>query len=310
MAFSDSHDNSYVAELIQIGQERTPFLTIMGDISGGGQSTDSFQFPMTSPWELGSGVQPSITETESVAGQTATRFDRTQNYNTCEIHQFAVQTSYKRKSTMGQLTGINLANRRANVQDETAFQIMAHLKQMSKNVEYSMLNGTRVYATDNTTAATMGGITSFVPAANTVDASTADISKALVDQLVRQMADEGSAFNTPILFCSMLQKQRISEIYGYVPEHRNVGGLNIQYLETDAVSFGIVWCPQLVASTILLADMAQCSPVFCPVPGKGHLFYEEKTQAGASEGGMLYGQIGLSVGDVTDHGKIINVSTS
>ncbi|MEA1928238.1 MAG: DUF5309 family protein, partial [Candidatus Auribacterota bacterium] len=190
------------------------------------------------------------------------------------------------------------------------FQIMAHLKQIAKDVEYSMLNGTRAYGTNITTAAKMGGITEFCPVANTVDASSADISKTLINTLLRQMADNGAEFNTPVMLCSMLQRQRISEIYGFVPESRNVGGLNIMYLESEACEFGIVWCPQLASSTILLADIAQCAPVFCPVPGKGHLFYEAKEKTGASEGGQIYGQIGLNVGNVENHGKITNVSTS
>ena len=63
-------------------------------------------------------------------------------------------------------------------------------------------------------------------------------------------------------------------------------------------------------STLLIADLSVCKPVFLPVPGKGVLFYEELSRTGASEKGHLYGQIGLDYGPEEYHGTITGLTTS
>ncbi len=315
VSYVNSEAASYTAELMQIGKTETPFLSMIGGLNGG-QRTNSFIYPMVSTYDVGDADnQTGITENDSVDGIAATSTDRLQTQNTCEIHQYSVRTSYKREATLGQLTaladsGDGLANVSSNVSSELDFQIMIKLKKMALDIEWSMLNGTYHASTGVADAAKMGGITSFVPGGNTVDASNADISKALIDTLMRQMADAGSKPTTPVLFCSMLQKQRLSEIYGFVPESRTVGGMDIQMIQTDFLNLGIVWCPQLIASTLLIADVAECQPVFNVVPGKPSIFYEEKAQSGASTGGMLYGMVGLNIGSAERHGKITNLSTS
>lgn len=310
MAYEDSWAYpNYVGELLQIGQKATPFLNMIGGISNGGQISESFEFPMVQSWELGTGEQPAITETDSVAGVTETHFDRAQTKNTCQIFQKAINISYKKQSTMGNLSGLNLAGATNPVTSELDFQIMANLKQIAKNVDFTFLNGTQVFSSSATVAAKTGGISTLIPTENKVNAASADITRDMINAMLRQMADNGAAFDTPVLLCSMLQKQRISEIYGYAPADRNIGGVNINMIESDAGEFGIVWTPQLTASVVVLADIAFCSPVFCPVPGKGILFYEDKVKAGASEGGQIYGQIGLNIGDINNHGMIYGLTT-
>jgi len=314
--YVSSEAASYTAELMQIGKTETPFLSMIGGLNGG-QRTNSFIFPMVSTFNVGSASeQVGISENDSVDGVAATSVTRSQTQNTCEIHLEAIRTSYKREATLGQLSpladsGDGLANVSNNISSELDFQLMVKLKKLALSIEWSMLNGTYHASTGEGDAAKMGGITSFVPGANTVDASNADISKALIDTLMRQMADAGSQPTIPVLFCSMLQKQRISEIYGYVPESRNVGGMDIQVIQNEFMhNLGIVWCPQLVASTILIADVAECHPVFNVVPGRPSVFYESKPQVGASTGGMLYAQPSINIGSAERHGKITNLSTS
>ena len=312
VAYVNSEVASYTAELMQIGKTSTPFLSMIG---GSVQKTDSFIFPMVSTYDVGAAdEQTGISENESVDGVAATETTRAQNQNTCEIHQYAVRTSYKREATLGQLTaltdsGDGQANVSNNVSKELDFQIMVKLKKMALDMEWSWLNGTYHSSSGVGDAAKTGGITSF--AGNEVAAGSANISKALIDQLMRTMADAGSQPTNPVLFCSMLQKQRISEIYGYVPESRTVGGMNIQMIQNEYLTdLGIVWCPQLLASTILVADIAECHPVFNVVPGKPSLFYEEKSQAGASTGGMLFCMAGVNIGSAERHGIITGLSTS
>ena len=311
MAYEDSWAYpNYVGELFQIGQKKTPFLNMIGGLSNGGQISESFEFPMIQSWALDAGAQPAITEAASVTGQTETAYARAQTKNTVQIFQEAINISYKKQSTMGNLSGLNLAGGTNPVATEKDFQIMAHLKQIAKDVDYTFLNGVQQFSTGAAVAAKTGGIASLVPAANTVAAGAAAITKTMIDTVLRKMADNGAAFNTPVILCSMFQKQSISTLYAVAPTDRNIGGVNITMLETDATELGIVWCPQILASSLVIADIAYCSPVFCPVPGKGVLFYEDKPKVGASEGGQIYGQIGLNVGDVNNHGLISGLTTS
>jgi hypothetical protein len=152
----------------------------------------------------------------------------------------------------------------------------------------------------------------IVTAATTskVNASSATLTKALFDQLLRTMAAAGAQFINPVVFCNAFQKQKLSDIYGYAPQDRNVGGVNIKQLETDFAMLGVVWAPQMVTSVLLIADLAFCSPVFLPVPNKGVLFYEELARTGASELGQIYGQIGLDYGPEEMHGQLYGLATS
>jgi len=85
--------------------------------------------------------------------------------------------------------------------------------------------------------------------------------------------------------------------------------VNISQIETDFAMLGVVWAPQMPTDTLLIAEMSVCSPVFCPVPGKGLLFYEELSRSGAAEKGHIYGQMGLDYGPEEYHGKITSITS-
>ena len=306
---------NYTGELYLIGANKTPFLNMIGGLSGGGVRTvGDFQFPLAQPWSLEAASQPNISETASLTAPTALTYVRSQDVNTCQIWQRRVSVSYSKQSVGGQVTAdattglIDIGDDQP-VQNEKDFQINAHMRQIAVDVDYTFLNGAYVQATAaNVAARTRGIITGATT--NTVDAGAATLDKALIDQLLRTMAGNGSEFLNPVIFCGAFQKQRISSIYGYAPEDRNVGGVNIKQIETDFAILGITWAPNVPAATLLIGDVAFCSPVFLPVPEKGVLFYEELSKTGASEDGQIYGQIGLDYGPEEMHGTITNLATS
>ena len=178
------------------------------------------------------------------------------------------------------------------VSNELDFQIQGNLRQVAVDAEHSFLQGVYQQATSASVAAQTRGIIAATTT-NAVAAGSATLSKSLIDELLRTMAASGSIFVNPVIFVNAFQKQKISDIYGYAPESRNVGGVNIQQIETDFAQIGITWAPQMPTGTLLIAEMSVCAPVFCPVPGKGLLFYEELSKTGAAEKGQIYGQMGL-----------------
>lgn len=305
---------NYTGELYMIGANQTPFLNMVGGLQGGNIRTISdFQFALAQPWALEAASQPAITETASLTAPTPWTYVRTQDVNTVQIFQRQVSVSYAKQSVTGQITAdatTKLAELGVQpVQNELDFQIMAHMRQLALNIDFTFLNGIYQQVTSSAVAAKTRGIITAC-STNTVNASSADLSKALIDQLLRTMASNGAEFVNPVIFCNALQKQRLSDIYGYAPQDRNVGGYNIKQIETDFAILGIVWAPNVPAATLLVSDLAFCAPVFLPVPDKGVLFYEELSRVGASEKGQVYGQIGIDYGPEEYHGTITGLSTS
>jgi hypothetical protein len=221
--------------------------------------------------------------------------------------------SYAKQSVIGQITADGTTGKADQglqpVQNERDFQIQAAMRQIALDVEYTFLNGTYQQATSAAVAAkTRGVVTACTTSA--VNASSAALSRPLMDQLLRTMAAAGAEFLNPVILCNAFQKQKISEIYGYAPQDRNIGGFNIKQIETDFAILGVMWAPQMTTSVLAVIDLAFCNPVFLPVPEKGVLFYEELSRTGASEKGQIYGQIGLDYGPEEMHGKLTALATS
>jgi len=300
---------NYVGELFLIGANQTPFLNMVGGLQGvRAKSARSFKFPLAQPWALESASQPDITETESLTAPTPTTYVRTQDDNTVQIYQEQVSVSYAKQSVIGEISGLSIQGNQP-VTNERDFQISANLRQISLDADYTFLNGAYQAASNaGVEAKTRGIITAATT--NTIAASAAQLTKALIDELLRTMAGNGSQFVDCIVFCNAYQKQKLTNIYGYAPESRNVGGLNIKQIETDFAMLGIVYAPNVPAATLLIADLSVCFPVFLPVPEKGVLFYEELSRTGASEKGQIYGQVGLDYGPEEYHGTITGLATS
>jgi hypothetical protein len=306
---------NYTGELFPIGANQTPFLNLIGGLQEGMVRTVAhFEFPLAQPWALESAAQPAVTETASLTAPNPWTYVRGQDTNTVQIFHRAVTVSYAKQSVMGAVvadatTGLVDIYDQQPIANERDFQITAHMRQIAVNVDYTFLNGAYQQATDSATAAKSRGIITAA-VTNTVNAGSAQLDRALVNQLIRTMAATGAEFINPVIFCNAYQKQRLTEVYGYAPEDRNIGGMNIKQIETDFAILGVVWAPNVPASTLLIADLAFCHPVFLPVPEKGVLFYEELSKTGAAEKGQIYGQIGLDYGPEEYHGTITSLATS
>ena len=305
---------NYTGELYLIGANQTPFLNMIGGLQGGGiRTVADFQFPLAQPWALEPVGQPAVSEDTSVTAPNPWTYVRDQDVNTVQIFHRAVTVSYAKQSVVGQvvadattnlidITGIQ------PVQNEKDFQISAHMRQIAVNVDFTFLNGQYAQATSSSVAAKSRGIITAIN--SNVGASGATLDKPLMDELLRLMATNGAEFANVVIFCNAFQKQKLSDIYGYAPQDRNVGGYNINQIETDFAVLGVVWAPNVPVGTLLIADLSVCAPVFLPVPEKGVLFYEELSKAGAAEKGQIYGQIGLDYGPEEYHGSITNLATS
>jgi len=285
---------------------------MMGGLQGGRVITvSSPEFPVAQTWDLDSASQASVSETASQTAATPSTFARAQDLNATQVFRQTVTVTYIRQASGGYMASAAtpMASGDNPVNSELDFQIMANMAQVSRNAEYTFLNGAYQRATSASVAGKTRGIITAC-STNTVAAGSVTLSKSLIDQLLRTMAGNGSVFADPVIFCNAFQKQKVSDIYGYAPQDRNIGGVNIKQIETDFAMLGIVYAPQVPAATLLIADMSVVRPVFQPVPQKGLLFYEPLAKNGAVEKGEIFGLMGLAYGPEEYHGTITGLATS
>jgi hypothetical protein len=306
MAYTDREDLNLLGVLYRIGQYSTPFLSSIGGM-GNGKISKSFNFPLSQYYSLSAASQAVVSEATAAAATTATTITRSQVYNVCQIMKRQVGVSFAKQSTTGEFSGVQVIGEQP-VQDELAFQKEAQLAQLAIDIEYSFLQGTYVASNDASTAQSTRGIIEAI-VTNSVAAGTTDLSKTHIDNLLRTMVGNGAPLNQPVLFCNGFQKQMISDIYALAPMDRNYGGVNIKTIETDFAVVGVVYAPQMPTNTVLIADLAYCSPVYCPYDGQLITFQEVAVTA-AQKGGFFYTQVGLDYANEKFHGIISGLTTS
>lgn len=305
MAYTDREDLNYIGVLYEIGANQTPFLNAIGGLNSG-KTAKSFLFPVAQPYNLSAASQPAITEAVSVSSNTATTVTRGQDINTVQIWQYTVEVSKAKQSTTGEIGGISVLGDQP-VKDEFDFQKMAQFRQFAVDLDYTFLNGEYQASTSSLPAKTKGMINAIT--SNTVDADGAAVSKALVDSVLAKMALKGAPFENVVMVMSAFQKQGISKIYGYAPEDRNVGGVNIKQIETDFGLVGVMFDPHVATDDIIFAEMTVCSPMYVPTDGK-LIVFEDLAKVAASRKGQWYAQVGLDFGPEEYHGSLTNLSVA
>lgn len=310
MAMASTYDlPNYVGELFHLTDKETPLLAMAGGLTGG-RLADAKQFTWQTK-DLPAAAQPSILEGAVPASAHRVRAEVS---NVVQIFQYGVDLSYTKLGAVGQL-GTPTATATAvlgvqPVQNELSEQLALRIEQAARDVNFTFHQGVFQLPTDNTTALRSRGLLTAITT-NVVDAGTAaPLTDALIDSLLLTMWGNQAPFRNPVMFTgSLLHKQEVSGIYGYAPQDRSVGGVNIEVIETDAARLGIVVDRQCLASVLAIYDMSVVVPRFLPVPGKGVFFTEPMAKTKASEEVQLYGQIGLEYGPQTWHGKITDLAT-
>ena len=303
---------NYAGELFTADPTQTPFLSMIGGLTGGKQ-TDNYEFPTAVLFDYPAAAQPEISETASATAPAASAIARSQESNVVQIHQEVIDLTYAKLSNGGRMSGINTAGQNPNPSDEKAWQIQQKLIKIARDVEYSFLRGSYQKATSAAVANKTRGMLELAATVNTIDGASGAITTAMIKELMLEMANNGAYFNNMVLFAGAKQKQKITSLYenqlGYNKgAERNVGGMNITEIETDFCKLGIVWDRFMPDDSILIADMAHIAPVFQAVPGKGVLFEEELAKVGASDRIQLYAQIGLAHGPAFLHGSITGLA--
>jgi hypothetical protein len=299
---------NYAGDLFTADAINTPILTAIGGLTGGVQ-TDNFEFSTDSQYSMPAAGQPGITETASLTAPAATGFVRSQNTNVTQIFQEKVSISYEKLSNGGRLSGLNTAGQKNNVPNEKDFQIARALEKIARDMEYTIINGTYQKSTAANVANKTRGLLELCAGANNVNNVTAAaLTKQMINALLKLMFDNGAIFSNTIFWTNSTQKQIITSLFSIAPADRNVGGTNIQQIETDFGNIGISLNRFMPQGSLLATEISVMAPVFQPVPGKGNFFYEELAKVGASEDGQIFGHFGLDHGPAFMHGSITGLT--
>lgn len=294
---------NYVGDLWTADQVGAPLLSMIGGMTGG-METENFEFATDSQYAHEALGQKSITETASLTAPAAISYVRDQSKNVTQIFHEKVSISYVKMSNRRRLSGINTAGVQTEI-SEKDFQIACALESIARQIEWHFINGTYNLAGNAGQANQTRGLLELCAGKNTVAAGDVYNSKALMDQLLLEMFTNGAVFKNMLLLTGGFQKTRLSNIYGYAPQDRNIGGVNLKQIETDYGNIAVANPHKFMPATaLLLIDLSALAPVSQPVPGKGNFFYEELSKSGAAEEGQIFGQMGLDHGPAFLHGSL------
>lgn len=312
---------NYVGELFSTSPEDTPFLSAIGGLTGG-REVNSVVFTWSS-YDL---RQASATRQrlEGADAPTAEERVRVQGSNVLEIHQEQVSVSYTKQAATNQFTvagawpawnSIPQVNGMNAVTDELGWQLEQSFKQVARDVEMAFINGTYLLPPDNGQARRTRGIVSAITT-NAIDLAGAVLTADDVLDLMQRVWDNGGIqeSETRTLLVGSWVKRQLSTLFitdkNYREMTRDVGGVNLQTIETDFGRTNIMLDRYVPAETLLCVSLEECTPVFLNIPGKGHFFAEPLAKTGSAEKVQLYGEIGLDYGNQLKHGKLTGLSTA
>lgn len=302
---------NYSGMLFNRGNTRVPLSSAIGSRA---KTTNHVEFVTGQEYTAGGdGAQPAISETASLTAPDASVVTREQKTNVTQIFQESVGISYAKQSNMGTLSGLNVASQQANPINELDFQVAAKLQKVSRDIEYTFINGVYAKATSdatvNKTRGLVAAVTSNVTAMKSKPLGLWDIADMLKKVYESNAPTAGLCLWCDAVTMFQVNADAVQNGLTVVPAAREVNGIALSSVVTP---LGVVYLylgECLPGGTALLLDLDVLAPVYQPVPGKGNFFLEPLAKTGAGEKYQLFGQIGLDHGPEWYHGKFTGIST-
>lgn len=304
---------NYTGELFEATPANTPFLSAIGGLTGG----KSVASPVFS-WQ-GYDLRDANAENQKKEGADVDAYTEQKRFNVenvTEIHQEAISISYSRLGA-NRMRTVDSGEKMVQIgstsvpASELAFQIDVALKNIARDVEKGFLNNTMVKPSDNSTARRSGGLLGVIKTNKVTTEKTAKtITEDDVLDLIQKVWDNGGMreSETATLIVNSTLKRALTCIFlkeaNRVESSRNVGGVNLQTIETDFGKLNIMLNSYVSKTDLIVCSLEQCAPAFLEVPGKGHFFVEPLAKTGSAEKVQLYGEIGLEYGNEKAHGVL------
>lgn len=302
---------NYSGMLFNKGNTRTPLSTLIG---GKAKNTNSVEFVVGQSYQTGGGSQPAISEDASLTAPDASVVTRSQQSNVTQIFQESVGISYAKQSNMGTLSGVNIANQKANPMNELDFQVAAKMQKIARDIEYTFINGVYNKATaDNEVNKTRGLVAAI--STNTKAMNGKPLGLWDIADMMKSVYESNAPTSGLCLWCDAITLFQINADAAQngltvVPASREINGIALSSVVTP---LGVVYLylgEFLPAGTALLLNLDVIAPVNQPTPGKGNFFLEELAKVGAGTKYQIFGQLGLDYGPEWYHGKITGISTA
>lgn len=302
---------NYSGLLFDTGDNETPLLNAFSR-----KSVNHDRFAITVDYASGAASQPAISEKASLTAPDAAIVTRAQTYNVTQIFHKATGVSYKKLSNMGAMSGLNIADQSAAIQNELDFQVGVKMQEMRNDVEYTIINGTYAESTSDETPNKTRGLLEAVHDNNIIAvADKKELTPDIVGDLIQKIYDANGSTSGLVLVVSAIQKRQLSKYFSkengfLLPNSRTVGGVAIDEIVTDFGTVGVMLHKKMPNGTVLMMNPSVCQLVEQPVPGKGNFFYEELARTGAGIKGQLFGQLGLDHGPSWFHAKATGLATA
>ena len=151
---------NYEGPLYNITPEDTPLLSAIGGLYGG----DGVNTPMFRWQEFDLRDAAVAAAKEGIAAPASTGRSRSQVFNVCQIIHESVDVSYTKQASFNAITGADgVGGKDATMQgnpvvDEFGWQVTQRLKEIARDCEYAIINGTFVDDTDINTARKTRGL--------------------------------------------------------------------------------------------------------------------------------------------------------
>ncbi|MFI4860967.1 MAG: DUF5309 family protein [Phycisphaerales bacterium JB063] len=231
----------------------------------------------------------------------AARFtNRVRKSNTTQIFTAAVEVS-----------GSQLAAQQHAIADEMDYQKQERLRELIRDLENCVLNGTQPAADAQGSASVRRTMRGIIPSitTNIDDASGGDLTEDLLNEVMRGVWDQ-SAGSIDTIVVGGFQKRAINQ---FIASARGYDARNTRF--RDMVSayesdFGVCrvvlsrWMP---ADSVLLLDSSRIDVL--PLAGRSFHF-KKLASTGDAESGQVIGEYTTEVRNENAHGLIQNLSTS
>ncbi len=299
---------NFVGEIFELTPSDTPFLSAIGGLTGGRSTTSSkFQWQTYDLREAGQNVK--LEGADAPQGEARVRVPVS---NIVQIHQETIDVSYSKQGAHGQYSGANIAGNNP-VKNELDFQTEAMLKQIARDIEFSFICGKYNEPANNTAARKTRGLLEAITTNVVTNGTPAALTAKMVLDLMQKIYDNGGIKESEAatIMVNSVVKRQLTDAFvtskNYQEQSRNVGGINLQTIETDFGKINIMLNRYMPKDELAVVSMEMCAPVFFLVPNKGFLFIEELAKTGASTKYQIYGEIGLEYGNEMAHGKIMGL---
>ncbi|WP_435298532.1 SU10 major capsid protein [Timonella sp. A28] len=302
---------NFVGELFAASPEDTPFLSSIGGLTGG-ESVGSTSFEWQG-YDLrdADDTRQRLEGADAGAGDSRVRYN---DSNVLEIHQEATAVSYtKQGATQQRGAGSTSVQIGSTVipADELAWQVDQQIKQIARDVEKTFITGVYARPNDNTAPRKTRGLLAAVTTnVATTTETAATLTEGTVIDLMQDIWESGGIQEgeTRTIIVNAALKRALTRIFikdaKYAEATRNVGGVNLQTIETDFGKVNIMLNRYMPVTKLAVVSLEECKPAFLEIPGKGHFFAEPLAKTGASDKVQIYGEIGLNYGNQLKHGVL------